>query len=91
MAPVQYVVPRCTRATTYHYPTSGILRPVLFFSSLHSSQSCIVDIPCFNLSSSYPRCGEREDNDNNKLAGGDDDGYEVRRLNRAIAALLLRT
>lgn len=50
-----------------------------------------MDIPCFNLSSSYPRCGEREDNDNNKLAGGDDDGYEVRRLNRAIAALLLRT
>lgn len=47
---------------------------------------------CFNPSSSYPCCGKREDNDNNKLAGGDDDDdYEVRRLNRAIAALLLRT
>jgi len=92
-ASMQYVVPRRTRATTYHYLVSSVLRRFLFYPPQHCGYSC------FNLSSSCPRCSKREENDNNKLDGGsgddddddDDDDYEVHRLSRAIAPLLLRT
>lgn len=75
------------------YLASGILK-----SFLQRFAYCsIVCIPALifllALSVLYRK---REDSDNNKLADGgdnddDDDDYEIRRLNRAIAGLLLRT